>query len=243
MKVFARIFVCLIGGGFIGLLGYHAYQQGWSQVAPLELQLAPGSHNEYLFAKIKDSVNTRLKKWQGKWLWEADLREIHTEVLADTRVMTASVSRVFPNKIRIRVEPHEPVFGLLDTRGKFHPVSGDGSLLPAIAPTELSSIPLLRGLQFFDNEDLRRQAVNLFKSLPEEGMFSQKNVSELKHSPREGFKLFLVEPAVQVLVGDGPLGPKSERVEQVIHYLNSRHIEGRIIDARMSKKVVVKIRQ
>lgn len=240
--MFGKICVFFIAGGFIALLGHHAWQQGWTKVAPVEVQLAPDSKDEYLFLKIKAAIGDRLDQWQGKWLWEADLEKIHTDILSDTRVKAARVSRMFPNKIQIRVLPHKPVFGLLDTKGNFHPVSADGSLLPALSSTDLNSSPILRGLQFFDDVDLRKQAVNLFQSLPEEGDFSQRNISELRHSPSEGFKLFLVDPNVQVLVGEGELGPKAGRVEQVIHYLKSRHIQGRIVDARMSKKVVVKVR-
>lgn len=240
--MFGKIFVGLCGLGFIALLGNFAWKQGWFKVAPIEFQLARSSTEEVLFQRIEGAVSNQLQSWQGVWLWKANLEEIHASVVQDPRVQAVSVSRVFPNRIRVTVQPHKPVFGLLDTKGRFHPVAADGSLLPALAATEVPDFPLLRGLQFFDDENLRRDAVRLFKELPDEGAFSKLNLSELRHSKREGFRMFLMEPSVQVLVGEGDIGLKASRIEQVLHYLESRHIKGRVIDARLSQKVVVRVR-
>ena len=47
----------------------------------------------------------------------------------------------------------------------------------------------------------------------------------------------------EVKVGDADFGPKFIRVEKVLAYLDSQNIKGRVIDARFSKKVVVRVRK
>ncbi len=243
MKALSRVVIILVGLTFGSLLGYHAYKMKWMQVSSVELSLAPESHEEALFETIQGSISDKLSPWRGQWLWKANLRDIHQMVLSDQRVQTANVSRAFPNRIRISVVPHRAIFGLLDTKGRVHPISSDGTILPSVSTAEVLDYPLLRGLQFFDSHELRLEATELFKTLPEEGVFSQENLSEVRYSPREGFKLYLIKPEIQVLVGEAQLGPKTSRVEQVLRYLESRNVKGRIVDARMAGKVVVKVRE
>ena len=43
-------------------------------------------------------------------------------------------------------------------------------------------------------------------------------------------------------MGEGDFDLKVSRVEKVMSYLHNRNIKGRVIDARFSKKVVVRVR-
>jgi len=70
-----------------------------------------------------------------------------------------------------------------------------------------------------------------------------KNISEIFYSKKEGFKIFLKGVATEVRMGDSDFGPKISRVEKVLSYLDSQNVKGRVIDARFSKKVVVRVRK
>jgi hypothetical protein len=53
----------------------------------------------------------------------------------------------------------------------------------------------------------------------------------------------LIQPAVQVVLGEDSLNTKVERVAQVLNYLSAEQIKGRVIDASFSKKVLVRLRK
>lgn len=242
MRAFARGFVICVGLLLGGLAGYFVLQQSWFKVNRVDLQLAEDSPSEFLFEKTRADLQKKLLSWQGQWLWKVNLKDMHASILEDSRVKAARVDRLLPQGIRITLQLQEPVFGLLDVKGRLTPVAADGTLLPPLQVDEAADFPVLRGLEFFKDEKLRTQALSLFKQLPEEGVFAQKNVSELKFSSKEGFRIFLIEPPMQVLVGEAELGLKAGRVEKVLHYLQSHEIKSRVIDARLSKKVVVRVR-
>ncbi|MCB0412110.1 MAG: FtsQ-type POTRA domain-containing protein [Bdellovibrionales bacterium] len=238
----SKWFLLSIAIVLMGLMGHYVWKQGWLKIDQVDLELASNSEEQKLFETMKPEVEKILQSFTGKWLWEASLKEIRNQVLEDARIQEASVYRVFPQGIRVEVFPQKPVMSLLDTKGRFNPVAHDGTLLPPLKPTEVANVPLLRGLEFFENDKLRKQAVELFESLPSQGVFSQRNISELRFSKDQGFCFFLMDPPLQIIVGESALGPKAKRVEQVLHYMQTNNVKSRVIDATLSKKVVVRVR-
>ncbi len=242
MKVFVRLFFGFLLGGLLFFGGWFVFQEQMLKVTTVQV-VADTEDEPILFARIQDALKGQYKKYVGQYFWKVKLEELLQTAEQDRRVRQVHVVRHFPNEIVVRIEPHGTVAHLLDTKGLLHPIAADGSLLPALKGSEVPDRPIVRGKEFFTDEVLRGKVVQLMKELPQQGAFSQKAVSELHYSKKEGFEWFLSGTGLVVRTGDeANLGNRIERIEQVLNYLDQQRVKGRVIDARFSKKVVVKLR-
>jgi hypothetical protein len=119
-------------------------------------------------------------------------------------------------------------------------VGRDASLLSRLkSPIDL---PLLRGAQFFEDVQLRRQAVDLMNEIPFEGVFHQGLISEVRFDKHKGFELLLTNGWTRVNMGKEDFSRRVRFIERVLNYLQEHKMQARVIDARFSKKVVVRLR-
>ena len=119
----------------------------------------------------------------------------------------------------------------------------DGNFLDTIETRQAPDVALLEGEIFLKKPELRKKAVEVLAELPEEGSFSQKSISEVRYDTKEGFWMTLIKSGIQVKIGEDKVGLKAARVSQVVDYLDSRQFEARVIDANLSKKVLVRLRK
>lgn len=242
MKVFVRIFFGFLFGAMLFFGGWFIFQEQILKITAVQI-VAETEDEPILFTRIHDSLKSQYKKYVGQYFWKVKLEELLQTAEGDKRVRQAHIVRHFPNEIVVRIEPHDTVAHYLDKKGLLHPIAADGSLLPALKGSEVPDRPIVRGKEVYDDENLRSKVVQLLKELPPQGSFSQKSVSELHYSKKEGFEWFLSGSGPVIRTGDeATLGNRIQRVEQVLNYLDQQQIKGRVIDARFSKKVVVKPR-
>ncbi|NJL24101.1 MAG: FtsQ-type POTRA domain-containing protein [Calothrix sp. SM1_5_4] len=249
MKRLARILrwpvtVLLIVLGFAGAA--LALHPEWVRIGAVEINLAEDSEQHLLYQRIRASLNPQLKAYEGRYFWSVSLQDVFEVISRDKRVKRVSIRREFPSRVKIEIEPHTPVLAYLAGDGRMHPIATDATLLPPLPPRDAPDIPLLRGESKRDdikeNQAVREAALELYASVPDEGEFTKRNVSEIIYSKKEGFKIFITGGSAEVKLGDTDFGPKISRVKKVLSYLESQNIKGRVIDARFSKKVVVRVR-
>ncbi len=214
----------------------------WLKVEHFQVDLVEGSNEDLLFQRIKNSLQAQFKVYEGRYVWQVPLKSLYELVAKDKRVKSVSIYREFPSVFRLVIEPHTPVLAYLDRDGRIYPVAADAALLPALPAHEAPDLPVLRGEPFRDEVGLRELALELFKAIPEDGTFRKASVSEILYSAKDGFKVFVSGADSEVKLGDSDFGPKLSRVTKVLSYLESQNIKGRVIDARFSKKVVVRLR-
>lgn len=242
MKVFVRVFFGFLLGGLLFFGGWFVFQEQLLKITAIQI-VAEREDEPILFARIQDSLKNQYKPYIGQFFWEVKLEALLKAAESDKRVRQAHIVRHFPNEIVVRIEPHDTVAHYLDKKGLLHPIAADGSLLPALRGSEVPDRPIVRGKEVYEDEQLRSKVVQLLKELPIKGSFSQKSVSELHYSKKEGFEWFLSYSGLVIRTGDeATLGNRIQRVEQVLNYLDQQRVRGRVIDARFSKKVVVKPR-
>jgi cell division septal protein FtsQ len=214
----------------------------WIKVEAIELELVKSSDQDLLFQRIKTSLEPQFKSFEGRFFWQVPLSRLYDLVAKDKRVKRASIRREFPSRLRVEVEPRTPVLAYLARDGRVYPVATDATLLPALPFKDSSDLPLLRGEEFRDEQELRARAIELFEVVPDDGLISKAQVSEIGYSRKEGFKIFVSGSKAEVKMGDTDFGPKISRVQRVLSYLEMQSIKGRVIDARYAKKVVVRVR-
>lgn len=233
--------------GFLiaSIMGFGTYwtiRGPWFGIDHIEIEMDPISGQDILFQRIQGDLRKKYQLFNGKKLWEVSIQNLRSIAEEDSRVKRASVSRRFLDGILVQIRPRDPVLGLVDKRGRVYPVANDASLLPDLPPEEAPDLPYLRGSEFFKKPEMRSKAVHLIAQIPQQGMISVASISEIHFLPKEGFYFTLKQKGIRVLIGDSIPRIKLNHVEQVLNYLTEHQIDGRVIDARFSKKVVVRLR-
>jgi cell division septal protein FtsQ len=218
-----------VGGAVIAL------NPGWIKIGAIEIDQASASKQDLLYQRIKASLTPQFGHFEGRYFWQVPLSDLFDIASRDRRVKKVSIYREFPSRLRIEIEPYTPVMAYLARDGRIY-------LLPAVAAADAPDLPFLRGDDFKDESDLREKALELYKSIPDQGELSKARVSEILYSKKDGFKVFVAGLTGEIRLGDTDFGPKVSRVQKVLSYLDSQNIKGRVIDARFSKKVVVRVR-
>ncbi|MBK7843693.1 MAG: FtsQ-type POTRA domain-containing protein [Bdellovibrionales bacterium] len=226
----------------MGVGTYWAIQGPWFGIEQIEIEMDPVSGQDVLFQRIQGDLRKKYQLFNGKKLWEVSIQDLRSLAEKDSRVKRASVSRRFLDGILVQIRPRDPVLGLVDNRGRVYPVANDASLLPDLPPEEAPDLPYLRGSEFFKKSEMRSKAVSLIAQIPPQGLISVASISEIHFLPKEGFHFILRQKGIRVLIGDSIPRIKLSHVEQVLNYLTEHQIDGRVIDARFSKKVVVRLR-
>lgn len=219
-----------------------AFNPSWIRIKAIELDLVSSSKEDLLFQRIKKTLEPQFKHFEGQYFWSVPLSTVFEQTIKDKRVKKASIYREFPMRLRVEIEPYTPVLAYLSGDGRIYPVANDATLLPALPAADAPDIPLLRGEDLKDEPSLREAAIELYNLVPDEGDLSKRLISEIFYSKKEGFKLFVSGTTGELRMGDTDFGPRISRIAKVLSYLDSQNIKGRVIDARFSKKVVVRVR-
>ena len=213
------------------------------QITELRVELMSDEDPSTLFPEIKSDVLPKLAAFVGHSIWSVDLEEVLEVVEKDRRIKDVRISRRLPNKLKIYVEPHQALANILARDNKqIYPLSRAGSLFEPKNLSEASDAPILRDSRFLKNIKIRKLALDLLLELPESGDFSLESVSEIQYSKKDGLVLVLGLDDNTVIMGDRDFKKRISHVRRVVQYLRSENLRGRVIDARFSKKVVVRLR-
>lgn len=203
----------------------------------------------FIFPTIKTTLERRLVALtRDQYIWQVDIEHLLTLIEQDRRVKDVKVARVLPNSIRVSITPHVAIANILGVRSDIlYPVARDGSVLPPVEASDAPDSPIVRGEQFLKDAKLRAQVLELLEAMPESGPFSRDEISELYLDKNNNFLLTLKKTGTQVNIGNESFGQeffkvRVGRVNRVLNYLEDQKMVGRVIDARYSKKVVVKLR-
>jgi cell division septal protein FtsQ len=237
-----RGYILIVSLVVIGISLWKLAKSPVLQLQSIEIVMDPESKESLLFEKIRDGLTASLSHFTGLPFWKISLDNVMIEVKKDHRVRLARIQREFPHHLRVIVVPHEPLLGYMDEQGKVYPVARDATLLPNVALKDLPNFPLLRGKEFASDIQLREKAIEMMESIPTEGRFQRGMISEILHSNKEGFLIFLSNQSAEIKMGEGEFDLKASRVEKVLSYLHNRNLTGRVVDARFAKKVVVRVR-
>lgn len=213
------------------------------RIREVDIQLKDEASYSIIFPKIKQNLDFRLMNLFGDYVWRVDLEKILDVVEKDHRIKEAKVTRRLPDTIQVQIIPHTPVAHILKSNSRqMVPVARGGELLPPVNVEDATDSPILRGQIFLSDAALRLRVSELLMALPEEGPLSQRTVSELSYDKNKGFKLILQPSGAQVWMGFENFNHRLQQAIRVVQYLDSEQLSGRIIDARLAKKVVVKLR-
>lgn len=196
-----------------------------------------------VFRSIKEEMAPKLSSLYGQSILGIGLEDVYDRIQKDRRIKEVRITRSFPNVLKVEVEPHVPIANILSSKGdQVYPLTREGSLFSPVSLKDSADAPILRGHAFLKDLERRKEALELLKIFPKQGDFSLDDVSEIHFDNKKGYILILSREASEVILGHKDFAKRIEYVGRVVEYLRSENLKGRVIDARFSKKVVVRLR-
>ena len=239
-----KLFLALIvipAGVFASL--YSMNKNGFFNLDHIEITIEKGRKDPQFLQPLVQELDQKLEKYRGVSLWDLDLKSITEQVHQMSWIETNSLSRSWPTRLSVRITPKEVKLLFVAQSGQMIPIVEDGSFLQPVPSKQAPDVTLLGGEIFERSLEMRRKAVQTINEIPNKGMFSRGNISELRFDPKEGFWATLNDSGIRVKMGEGAIPLKAARVSQVLEYIESRQLEARVIDANLSKKVLVRLRK
>ena len=188
-----------------------------------------------------EELEKKTAPYKGVWTWNLPINKLKKIIGEHPQVKQVQISRTWPNRFLVLLLPEKPLFLIMGNK-VFYPSAADGELLEPISSSTAPDLPFLRGAQFFKQKKLREKIARLFQHLPQKGLFSQNNISEITYSKNDqNFYLYLLQSGRPVRVGEQLSEFRPDRVESVLKYLEQKKIKWRVIDARFYQKVIVSL--
>jgi cell division protein FtsQ len=222
---------------------YWLNQHGFFAVQEVQIELIDAQAQAGFYAPLVEKLEKQMAAFKGESLWSVKMSGVVQILNSQNWIQTHSIVRSWPRTIRLTVKPYDVKLLYLGKGGKYVPIIENGSFLDSVDSKLAPDVALLEGEVFAQKKDLRTKAVQVLKEIPAEGSFSKKTISEMRYSSKEGFMVTLVKSGIQVKIGEEQVALKSARVAQVVDYLETRQFEARVIDANLSKKVLVRLRK
>ncbi|MEZ4872508.1 MAG: hypothetical protein R2827_09765 [Bdellovibrionales bacterium] len=199
-------------------------------------------NEDKMYQEIPSQLKAELFAFQGKSFFDVPLQKVIEVAEKDIRVKEAHVFRRVPGRLNVELVLKQPYAVLIGKSDQKFPIAREGDLLPALSPGEFVDMPFLRGNEFENNQNRRKEVIEFLLQLPTEGPFTETSISEIWFRKKEGFTFFVGPEASEVFLGDRLDHKKVLEINKVLKYMKSKQLSGRIIDARFPKKVVVRLR-
>lgn len=194
--------------------------------------------HQYFEKNIVPIVDRYLQAFKDRPIWKVNLSEAQNYLMQNDLIETASIFRHLPNQLEILVKPREIVCTFFNG-GNLLPVTNDGRLISFHPHDQPKDLPILRG-KGFNNREIRLKAISLLNDLPSAGLLSDKTVSEIIYTDKNGLELFLTNFPFRLILGEPPFAKKVERVGSVLEYFNGKSVPYSTLDARYANRVIVK---
>ncbi len=230
---------------------YTLEQQGFFKIDKVEIRIdTKTSQKNYISSKIKE-LQIKLNSIKGISLWRAPLSQISQSLKEEKWIKNFQITRAWPSGVILTVEPDNVVILVMSQEGiqvgseatLIRPITESGQLLGKINSNSSPNAMVTHDSVFLSDQQVRDGAMEIIKSLPETGAMSSAHVSEIGFDKKEGYWIKLLKSDTKINFGELQFEIKSARISQVIEYLESRNLKARVIDANLSKKVLVRLQQ
>jgi len=245
-KIIKQSFVIFVGliflpvamGGIIFWLDH----LNFFAVTNIEIEISNENliDRRFLSPKI-NAIRKELETLRGASLLRTDLNKISKNLDLLDWVTTFQIIRKIPNTLAFHLTAHEPQILIHAKDGKLYPMDEQGSLLGSVEPHQAPDTIIAVGENFYSKPELRKKTIDLLNKIPRNGSFSRQNIAEIKYDNKDGFWMTMIRSNLQIKMGEEDLDVKATRISQVIDYLDQRQIKARVIDANLSKKVLVRL--
>jgi cell division protein FtsQ len=169
----------------------------------------------------------------GRSIFTTPLEERRRNLLDIDWVEDASVSRIWPDRLVVRIRERKPVAFVL-----FHPgvllIDSDGVLLDR-PPQAQFSFPVLSGIRRQDAPEQRRERVRAFLRVENDMGYLAKDVSEIDAGDVNNIRIVaqVGDRAVELLLGDSDFGRRYQNFLNHYPEIRKRAPEEKRFDLRL----------
>ena len=224
---------------------YSLDQQGFFKIDSIDIKTTVKPSQKVFVKPYVESINTKLAAFKGNSLWKLSLKNVSEVLKAESWIEDFRISRTWPSGLEIEINPHEIAYLIhsRESRGvsEFYPVTTSAAVLSKVDSKQAPAVAVVRGESFLKNQKIREGVVSILKSLPLSGKLQTARVAELGYDKKDGYWISLIQSDVKIKYGEDQFEIKSARVSQVMDYLENRDLKARVIDANLSKKVLVRL--
>lgn len=242
-KLIIRLFVAfvVIPASVFGVL-FHLNKNGFFnlQNSQLKMDVIPSGQEAY-FLPLQAQLENSLQVFKGRSLWKLSLRDVKKFIQKNDWVESVQIKKSWPHSLEIYVKPVDVQFVAKSEAGQVVPVSSRGKVLKPVSVTQAPDAILIKE-DLLKKTDDRLKMLKMIQEVPEKGAFSRQAISEARLE-KDGFWVTLMRSGIDVKLGNEQIALKSARVSKVVEYLDSRQMDARVIDADLSKKVLVRLQQ
>jgi len=173
-------------------------------------------------------------------IFSVPLEERRRRLLAIDWIEDASVSRVWPDRLVVRVRERKPVAFVSSGVGVLL-VDAHGVLLDQPAQAQFS-FPVLSGIREDETDAARRGRVRAFLDFQQDMGFLAKDVSEVDASDPDNIRAVsqVDRRAVTLLMGDGNFGLRYQNFLNHYQEIRRRSPEAKTFDLRLDDRITVK---
>ena len=193
----------------------------------------------------QDRLNTLKEKWislKGEDIWAISISRIGKELSKEKWIKEFQLQRKWPDGLSISLTPKKILAIEVDNQASATPLSENGENLDPSPLTRSSIVPILRYSQqsaLQNNEKIRTKLSQVLSHLPDQGYLSLSQIDEVTVEQNQIY-LHILKEKLKIQLGETHLPIKIARVKKVLEYLKSQNITGRVIDAHLSQKVLVR---
>jgi cell division protein FtsQ len=173
-------------------------------------------------------------------VFSAPLAERRRELLAIDWVEAASVSRVWPDRLVVRIRERRPV-AFVSFRSGVLLIDHSGVLLDP-PPQSQFAFPILSGIRESDTEEQRRERVRAFLRVEQDMGYLVKDVSEVDATDPDDIRLVaqVGNRAVQLLMGDGNFARRYQNFLNHFPEIQKHSPAVRVFDLRLEDRITAK---
>lgn len=222
---------------------YSLEQQGFFKIAKIEIETtALSSQRNFISPKVQQ-LQKRMDKLKGISLWKAPMSQISESLKEERWIKDFQLSRAWPAGIKLTIQPDEVALLVINETSQLKPITKSGKILEKINSSTAPGVIVTHDSSFLSDQKVRDGGLNVIAALPGSGAMSAPQVSEIGYDKKEGYWIKLLHSEIKVNFGEEQFELKSARISQVVDYLESRNLKARVIDANLSKKVLVRLQQ
>jgi cell division protein FtsQ len=176
----------------------------------------------------------------GHSIFEIPIAERRRRLLGIDWVEDASVSRVWPDRLVVRIRERKPVAFAAFRYGALL-VDAEGVLMEPPMGVDLS-YPVLRGLKEEETEGQRRERVALFLRFEKELGEYARDISEVDVADPEGLRVVanVESHALELWLGDGEYGRRYQNFVKNYPEIRKRSPESKSFDLRLDDRITAK---
>lgn len=243
-KTVLKIFIILIVLPLLIVIPVRSLdQQGYFKLKNIQLVLVDQTTNKNYYSTLAKQTEQQLNVFLSKSLFEVDLGQMAKIISNEKWIEDFEIQREWPDSIKVKVNANELVMLYWNEKNDIYPIFSNNEMLDKLNRKDLPDAIHTYDKKIANQKELRKKVIEVIQKLPEKGPLNPKMIAEVGYDTKAGYWFQLIKKDLRVKMGEEKMELKSERVSNVIEYLETKQIDARVIDANLSQKVLVRLRK